>query len=70
MRDKLQDLLAQLRFRGMAAALDAEIERTEREATPASELLYRLLCVRGRVTTPTQPRLSPGSGQVAMAVDA
>src|SRR6516165_2866365 len=44
MRDKLQDLLAQLRFHGMAAALDAEIERTEREATPASELLYRLLC--------------------------
>jgi DNA replication protein DnaC len=37
-------LLAQLRFHGMAAALDAEIERAEREATPASELLYRLLC--------------------------
>ena len=44
MRDKLKDLLAQLRFHGMAAALDAEIERTEREATSASELLYRLLC--------------------------
>jgi len=44
MRDKLQDLIAQLRFHGMAAALDAEIERAEREATPASELLYRLLC--------------------------
>jgi DNA replication protein DnaC len=44
MRDKLQDLLAQLRFHGIAAALDAEIERAEREATPASELLYRLLC--------------------------
>jgi DNA replication protein DnaC len=44
MRDKLQDLLAQLRFHGMAAALDAEIERAEREATPAAELLYRLLC--------------------------
>jgi DNA replication protein DnaC len=44
MRDKLQDLLAQLRFHGMAAALDAEIERAECEATPASELLYRLLC--------------------------
>ena len=44
MRDKLQDLLAQLRFHGMAAALDGEIERAEREATPASELLYRLLC--------------------------
>jgi len=44
MRDKLQDLLAQLRFHGMAAALDAEIERAERDATTASELLYRLLC--------------------------
>jgi len=27
MRDRLQTLLAQLRFHGMAAALDAEIER-------------------------------------------
>src|SRR5256714_11459522 len=43
MRDKLQTLLAQLRFDGMAGALDTEIERAEREATPASELLYRLL---------------------------
>jgi DNA replication protein DnaC len=44
MRDKLKTLLAQLRFHGMAGALDAEIERAEREAIPASELLYRLLC--------------------------
>jgi DNA replication protein DnaC len=44
MRDKLQTLLAQLRFHGMAAALDGEIERAEREAIPAPELLYRLLC--------------------------
>ena len=44
MRDKLQGLVAQLRFHGMAAALDTEIERAEREVTPASELLYRLLC--------------------------
>jgi DNA replication protein DnaC len=43
MRDKLQALLAQLRFHGMAAALDGEIERAEREAIPAAELLYRLL---------------------------
>jgi DNA replication protein DnaC len=43
MRDKLQTLLAQLRFHGMAAALDGEIERAEREAIPAAELLYRLL---------------------------
>lgn len=44
MRDKLQDLLSQLRFHGMAAALDAEIARTDREAVPAPEFLYRLLC--------------------------
>jgi DNA replication protein DnaC len=44
MRDKLHALLAQLRFHGMAEALDAEIDRTEREARPATELLYRLLC--------------------------
>jgi DNA replication protein DnaC len=44
MRDKLHTLLTQMRFRGMAAALDAELERAEREAIPAPELLYRLLC--------------------------
>jgi DNA replication protein DnaC len=43
MRDKLQTLLARLRFDGMAAALDAELERAEREAAPAAELVYRLL---------------------------
>jgi len=44
MRDKLQALLAQMRFNGIAAVLDAELERAEQEATPAAELLYRLLC--------------------------
>jgi DNA replication protein DnaC len=44
MRDKLQALLTRLQFDGMAAALDAELERAEREATPASEVIYRLLC--------------------------
>ena len=44
MRDKLQTLLARLHFDGMAAALDGELERAEREATPASEVIYRLLC--------------------------
>jgi len=43
MRDQLKTLLTQLRFHGMAAALDGEIERAEREATPGCELLYRLL---------------------------
>jgi DNA replication protein DnaC len=44
MRDKLQTLLAQMRFNGITAVLDAELERAEKEATPAGELLYRLLC--------------------------
>jgi DNA replication protein DnaC len=44
MRDKLQMLLAHLRFDGMAAALDGELERAEREGTPAPELIHRLLC--------------------------
>lgn len=43
MRDELRTLLAQLRFNGMAPALDAELDRAEREATPAPELIYRLL---------------------------
>ena len=41
--DQLHKLLAQLRFHGMARALDVELERAEREATPAAELIYRLL---------------------------
>src|SRR5271154_7190911 len=43
MRDKLQALIAQLRLHGIAAVLDAEIERAEHEAIAAPELLYRLL---------------------------
>jgi DNA replication protein DnaC len=43
MRDQLKALIAQLRLRGMADVLDAEIERAEREAAPATELLHRLL---------------------------
>lgn len=42
-RDELRTLLAQLRFNGMAHALDAELDRAEREASPAPELLSRLL---------------------------
>ena len=43
MRDKLRALAAQLRLHGVAEALDAEIERAEREAIAAPELLWRLL---------------------------
>jgi len=41
MHDKLRSLIAQLRLHGVAEALDAEIERAEREAIAAPELLYR-----------------------------
>src|SRR5215831_16636112 len=44
MRDELQTLLQRLCFDGMAAALEAELERAEREGTPAAELIHRLLC--------------------------
>ena len=39
MRDKLRALIAQLRLHGVAEALDTEIERAEREAIAAPELL-------------------------------
>ena len=43
MLDQLRNLVAQLRFRGMEAALDAEIARAERGSVPAVDLLYRML---------------------------
>lgn len=43
MRDRLHTLLTQLRFNGMDRALEAELDRAEREATPAPELIARLL---------------------------
>src|SRR3989304_6699290 len=43
MNEKLYPLLAQLRLKGIAGALDQEIQRAEKEATPVSEVLYRLL---------------------------
>jgi DNA replication protein DnaC len=43
MHDQLRALIGQLRFRGMEAALDAEIERAERDSVTAVDLLYRML---------------------------
>jgi DNA replication protein DnaC len=43
MLDQLRGLIAQLRFRGMEAALDAEIARAERDSVMPVELLYRML---------------------------
>jgi len=42
-RDELRALLARMRFHGMARTLDAELDRVEREASPAPELIHRLL---------------------------
>jgi DNA replication protein DnaC len=43
MLDQLRTLITQLRFRGMEAALEAEIERAERGSVSAVDLLYRML---------------------------
>jgi DNA replication protein DnaC len=42
-RDELRTVLAQLRFNGLARVLDTELDRAEREASPAPELIHRLL---------------------------
>jgi DNA replication protein DnaC len=42
-REQIHAQLAQLRLRGMAAALDAELERAEREGAPPAEVIGRLL---------------------------
>ena len=42
MRDSIREQLAGLRLRGIAAALDAELDRAEAKGSPASEVLWRL----------------------------
>jgi hypothetical protein len=41
-REPLHHQLAQLRLRGIEAVLEAELDRAEREGSPAAELLWRL----------------------------
>jgi len=43
MRDQLRKLLADLRFHGLAGALDSELAQAERDGTSGVELVYRLL---------------------------
>ena len=43
MSEKLHQLLAQLRLKGIAGALHQELQRAEKEAVPAPEVIYRLL---------------------------
>ena len=42
-RERIAQLLAELRLQGMARVLDDELERAEQGAQPPAELLYRLL---------------------------
>ena len=48
MNEKLDQLLAQLRLKGIAGALDQELQRAESEAVPVSEVLHRLLLEESR----------------------
>ncbi|WP_300338521.1 ATP-binding protein [Accumulibacter sp.] len=43
MRERLKALLGQMRWSGMAAVLDAELDRAERQGTPVPEVVFRLL---------------------------
>ena len=43
MNEKLHELLSGLRLKGMAGAVDQEIQRAEREGSPISEVICRLL---------------------------
>ncbi len=47
-RETIAELLVQLRLRGMAQALEHELERAEREPCSPAELLYRLLLEEAR----------------------
>ena len=42
-RERLHALLHELNFKGMERVLDAELDRAERDAAPAAELVQRLL---------------------------
>ena len=43
MYEKLHQLLKQLRLRGMASVLDQQLKRAEKQGTPVSEVIHRLL---------------------------
>lgn len=46
MREQIHEQLAALRLRGMAGALDVELERAERENAPSTEVVWRLLAAQ------------------------
>jgi len=43
MREQIHELLARLRLRGIDGALEAELDRAEKEGSPPAQVLYRLL---------------------------
>ena len=49
MREKLREILEELHLQGMAECLDRELDRAEKEAIPAADLLYRLALEERRV---------------------
>jgi DNA replication protein DnaC len=49
MREKLREILQQLHLQGMVEALDKELERAEKEASPVVDVLYRLALEEQRV---------------------
>ena len=49
MREKLREILQELHLQGMSNALDKALEKAEKEATPAAEVLYRLALEERRV---------------------
>ncbi len=49
MREKLQEILEELHLQGMAESLGRELDRAEKEAIPAADLLYRLALEERRV---------------------
>ena len=63
MNEKLHQLLAPLRLKGIAGALDQELKRAEKEAAPVSQVLHRLLIERAIGIHP-RPILRQGDHQL------
>ncbi len=76
MREKLFQLLSELKLAGMAGILDEELDRSTAQQLACEDVLYRLLCAesshqlrrafnrRARV-----PDSQPGTGQRLLQVD-
>jgi len=44
MRNKIKNMLEKLRLNGMAGVMESELDLADKNRTPVSEFLYRLLC--------------------------